>query len=221
MPIPLWIPTAIQGAKALYTLFNKPKNQDPGMLIDPINRMISNQESDIQRKTLLNTLTSSAKSMGSRMYQQSQHGLDILKSKGELSEGQYAQGLLQSGSQIQSEVGQQQESALLQQEQRNIQAQDRIDQARMKIAEIKQQYKQANQGMQQQWRNELVGGVLDTATAGLSAAMESAEMADVKSAVQKYMDSSGFADITDLIKSPTGLNGLLATLMTARVLGGK
>lgn len=213
------IPIALQGAKTLYTMFNKPKKQDAGMLLDPIQRGISNMESDITSKTLMNKMTSGAKSLGSRMYQQSQRGLDVMKSRGELSEGQYASGLLQAGTDIQSKVGDVQSQAVMQQEQQNLLMRERVDQSRMRIAEIKEQYRRQNEANRQQWETEVAGGILDTAATGFNAIMSSIQDAQIKGSVTKYLQNKGVGSVGEL--DYDGLQGLLANLMLARFgLGG-
>lgn len=161
----LIVPAALQGLKTMYTAFNKPKAQYPEETMNTINKMIANQQSDIKNKTLMNMLTSSAKSQGAQQYQQAQHSLDILKNKGDLSEGQYAKSLLQAGTDVQGVVGKATERAGMEQYKANQSALDRIDQARLQLAQIKDSVRQQLNTERQQWKNELAGGVLDTATA--------------------------------------------------------
>lgn len=154
--------------KTLYTMFNKPKTYYPEETLNTINRMISNNQSDIKNKSILNMLSSTAKSQGAEAYQKGQHGLDVLLNRGDMSEGQYAKSLQGLTTDVQSAVGQQTQQAGIEQIKANQSALDRIEQARLQIAQIKDQYKQQARQEQQQWQNEVAGGVLDTATAGFN-----------------------------------------------------
>jgi len=208
------IPIALTGAKALYTAFNKPKRQNPEQLLQPLDRIIANNNADIMNKSLLNQTTSAVKGLGARLYQQSQRGLEAMQSSGEISEGQKARGLLQASADIQEKVGEQQQGALLAQRQDNLQSRERVDQARMQIAQIKEQYRQNNQMLQSQWRNELAGGVLDTLTTGFNAAMGMIQKADVRDQISDVLEAKGVASIAEL--DSDGLNSLMMTLMAAR-----
>lgn len=190
------IPAAITGAKALLTAFNKPKQIYPEETMSAINRMISNQESDIKSKTLLNTLTSAAKSQGATQYQQSQHALDILKNKGELSEGQYAKSLLDAGTDTQSVVGQQTQQAAIQQVQANKSAMQLIDNARLQLAQIKDQYRQQFRQETQQWKNELMGGALDTATSVFNGITSNIADKDMTSTINGFLNGRNYSDLS-------------------------
>jgi len=197
MPLPLTlIPAAVQGIKSLYTAFNKPKQVLPEETMSAINRMISNNQSDIRNKTMLNMLTSAAKSQGATQYQQSQRSLDILKNKGELSEGQYAKSLLSAGTDIQSVVGQQTQQAEIEQVKQNRSAMDLIDNARLQIAQIKDQYKQQFRQESQQWKNELAGGLLDTATSGFNAFMDNIGDKATSATVTNYLKGRNYTDLS-------------------------
>lgn len=211
MPLPYIIPAAMAGAKTLFTLFNKPKKQEPTEMLNTLDRQISNQQSDIVNKTLMNTITSGAKSLGSRMYQQQEHGLDIMRSRGDLSEGQHAQGLLSAGAGVQEQVGQQQEGAILRQQEANLGMQDRINNARLQYAGLKDQARMQYESDKSQWKNELAGGILDTATVGFNSYMQKLGDDNVKEAVSGFLNGKNIADLDD-----TGLQGLLATLLMAR-----
>lgn len=186
-------PAVATGVKTLFTAFNKPKRPQNTEMMTELQRQISNNQSDIVNKTLMNNLTRGAKSLGSRMYQQSERSLDVMRNKGELSEGQYAKGLLSAATGIQSEVGQQTENAMLTQTQSNIQMQDRINNARLQYAQMKDTAKQQYQNDKLQWTNELVGGVLDTAMGAFNA------VKDVKIAakVNEFLAGRKLTDLSD------------------------
>ena len=213
MPLPYLIPAAMAGAKTLFTLFNKPKKQEPTEMMNVLDRQISNQQSDIVNKTLMNTITSGAKSLGSRMYQQQEHGLDVMRSRGDLSEGQHAQGLLSAGAGVQEQVGQQQEGAILEQQKANVGMQERINNARLQYAGLKDQARMQYESDKSQWKNEVIGGALDTATVGFNSYMQKMGDDKVKDAIAGFLKDKG-GSIADL--DETGLNGLLATLLTAK-----
>ena len=99
--------------KTGYLLFNKPKKSlyQNKELENTVQRLIANNQADIVNKTLMNQLTSQAKSLGARVYQQQQHALEIGREQGLLSSGQYAQGLLTAGAQTQATVGAQAQQA--------------------------------------------------------------------------------------------------------------
>ena len=101
------------GIKTGYLLFNKPKKSlyQNKELENTVQRLIANNQADIVNKTLMNQLTSQAKSLGARVYQQQQHALEIGREQGLLSSGQYAQGLLTAGAQTQATVGAQAQQA--------------------------------------------------------------------------------------------------------------
>jgi len=205
------LPVALQGAKALYTAFNKPKSNVPEETLSTIQRMISNQQSDIKSKTLLNMLTSSAKSQGAQQYQQGQHSLDTLLNRGTLSEGQYAKGLQGLSTDVQSAVGQQTGDAVLQQFQQNQSALDKIENARLQIAQIKDSYRQQLKSEQQQWQNELAGNVLDTASTAFNSITQGLEDKAVQTEVDKYVKGIGNKPFGQW--SLAEQQGLLSTLM--------
>lgn len=211
MALQFLLPAALAGAKTLFTAFNRPKKQEPTELLSAIDRQISNQESDIVNKTLMNTMTKSAKSLGSRMYQQQQRGLDVMRSSGDLSEGQYAKGLLSAGSQVQEKVGQQQDAALLRQQEANVGMQDRINNARLQYAQLKDQARMQYEQDKSQWKNELIGGALDTATAGFNSYFQKLSDDKLKNTISSYLGGKSIADLDD-----TGLQGLLSTLLLAK-----
>lgn len=197
MAFPLWvIPTAIQGVKTLYTALNKPKQVMPEETMAAMNKMIANQQSDIRNKTLMNMLTSAAKSQGAQQYQQQQHQLDIMRNRGDLSEGQYAKGLLNAGTTTQSVVGQQTQNAALEQYKQNKSAMQMIDQARLSLAQIKDQYRQQLKQESQQWKNELAGGVLDTATTAFNGIMENVADKKLNDSVTKYLGGRNYSDLS-------------------------
>jgi hypothetical protein len=197
-------PAVATGVKTLFTAFNKPKRPQKTEMMTELERQISNNQSDIVNKTLMNTLTKGAKSLGSRMYQQSERGLDVMRNKGELSEGQYAKGLLEASTGIQSAVGEQTENAMLGQQQNNLQMQDRINNARLQVAQMKDQARAQYQNDKLQWTNEMVGGVLDTAMGAFSA------VKDVKIAgkVNQFLNGRQLTDLSD-----TEMDGLMNMLI--------
>lgn len=197
-------PAVATGVKTLFTAFNKPKHPQKTEMMTELERQISNNQSDIVNKTLMNTLTKGAKSLGSRMYQQSERGLDVMRNKGELSEGQYAKGLLEASTGIQSAVGEQTENAMLGQQQNNLQMQDRINNARLQVAQMKDQARAQYSADKLQWTNEMVGGVLDTAMGAFSA------VKDVKIAgkVNQFLNGRQLTDLSD-----TEMDGLMNMLI--------
>lgn len=197
-------PAVATGVKTLFTAFNKPKRPQKTEMMTELERQISNNQSDIVNKTLMNTLTKGAKSLGSRMYQQSERGLDVMRNKGELSEGQYAKGLLEASTGIQSAVGEQTENAMLGQQQNNLQMQDRINNARLQVAQMKDQARAQYSADKLQWTNEMVGGVLDTAMGAFSA------VKDVKIAgkVNQFLNGRQLTDLSD-----TEMDGLMNMLI--------
>jgi len=130
------IPSILKGA---YLLGHEPKRGDftNTYLEESLQNVISNNQADIVNKTLLNQATSGAKSIGARMQQQSQHGLDVARESGLLSEGQHAQALLQSGAEIQSKVGEQYQQLLGENVKYTAGLQDKVDQARLQLGAAK------------------------------------------------------------------------------------
>jgi len=199
MPVPLALslaPVALQGIKTLYTALNKPKRPENTELMTTLERQISNNQSDIVNKTLMNNITRNAKSLGSQMYQNQERSLDVMRNKGDLSEGQYAKGLLTAGQGIQAEVGKSQDNALMAQGERNLQMQDRVENARLQLAQMKDAARAQYLGDKQQWGNELMGGILDTATAGFNAAMQGIADKNIQSQVGKILNGRNITDLT-------------------------
>jgi len=207
-----WIPTAILAGKTVYGMLNKPKKLNAKPLTDPIERSISNIESDIQSKTLMNQLTSEAKSLGSRMYQQSQRGLETMQSSGALTEGQFAQGMLTAGTEIQERVGETQSQAMLQQVQSNQQQQRAVDSARERIAMIKESVRQQNQAQESEWKAGIAGGVMDTLTTGFNTAVQQIEDKGINDTINKYLKGRNVSDLTN-----DEIEGLLATLVLRKM----
>ena len=197
-------PAVAQGVKTLFTAFNKPKRPKQTEMMTELERQISNNQADIVNKTLMNTLTRGAKSLGSRMYQQSERGLDIMRNKGDLSEGQYAKGLLTAATDIQSQVGQQTETAMLQQQQTNLQMQDRVSNARLQLAQMKDQARAQYEGDKLQWTNEMVGGVLDTAMGAFNAVKD----VQISGKINSFLNGRNLTDLSD-----TEMDGLLNMLI--------
>lgn len=176
--------------KAGYLLANKPKPDDfrDKFGEETLNKMIANNQADIVNKTLLNQTTSAAKSLGSRLYQNTQHELDIAKEKGLLSSGQHAQALLSAGSDIQGKVGEQQQQALIQNTQFTAGLKANLDEQRMELGRIKDQAAKDYKAATKQWEAELVGVGMDFATVG-------ANFAQAKFTEQRNQDF-----MTDLMK---------------------
>lgn len=212
--IPLLVPAAITAAKTLYTAFNRPKLQEPTRMIETLDKQIANNSADIVGKTLLNTTTSAAKSAGSRLYQQQERGINQMAERGNLSEGQEAQALLGAGTGVQSVVGEQSQNMLIPQMERNMNLQQQTNQARLGIAQMKDEARMRLQQERQQWKNELAGGLLDTATAAFGGIMQNIENNEVKTAVTGYLTNRGVQDIGQL--DDDGLQGLLTTLILAK-----
>lgn len=212
--IPLLVPAAITAAKTLYTAFNRPKLQEPTRMIETLDKQIANNSADIVGKTLLNTTTSAAKSAGSRLYQQQERGINQMAERGNLSEGQEAQALLGAGTGVQSVVGEQSQNMLIPQMERNMNLQQQNNQARLGIAQMKDEARMRLQQERQQWKNELAGGLLDTATAAFGGIMQNIENNEVKLAVTGYLTNRGVQDIGQL--DDDGLQGLLTTLILAK-----
>lgn len=172
--------------KAGYLLANKPKPDDYRDKFgeETLNKMIANNQADIVNKTLLNQTTSAAKSLGSRLYQNTQHELDIAKEKGLLSSGQHAQALLSAGSDIQGKVGEQQQQALIQNTQFTAGLKANLDQQRLELGRIKDQAAKDYKAATKQWEAELVGVGMDLATVGANFAQ--AKFAEA--GTQRFMD---------------------------------
>ena len=172
--------------KAGYLLANKPKPDDfrDKFGEETLNKMIANNQADIVNKTLLNQTTSAAKSLGSRLYQNTQHELDIAKEKGLLSSGQHAQALLSAGSDIQGKVGEQQQQALIQNTQFTAGLKANLDEQRMELGRIKDQAAKDYKAATKQWEAELVGVGMDFATVGANFAQAKFAEADT----QQFMD---------------------------------
>lgn len=176
--------------KAGYLLANKPKPDDYRDKFgeEALNKLIANNQADIVNKTLLNQTTSAAKSLGSRLYQNTQHELDIAKEKGLLSSGQHAQALLSAGSDIQGKVGEQQQQALIQNTQFTAGLKANLDQQRLELGRIKDQAAKDYKAATKQWEAELVGVGMDFANVG-------ANFAQAKFTEQRNQDF-----MTDLMK---------------------
>lgn len=157
-----FVPTAL---KAGYLLFNKPKKSDfeNKLLESAYERTIANNRADIVGKTLYNQTTRAAKSLGSRLYQQSQRAIDVSRNTGMLSEGQHASALLQTGAGIQQQVGEQQQQALLQNTQYTSELQNESDKYRHELALLKDQARREYKAATQQWTAELFGTGMDLA----------------------------------------------------------
>ena len=156
--------------KTGYLLFNKPKKSlyQNKELENTVQRLIANNQADIVNKTLMNQLTSQAKSLGARVYQQQQHALEIGREQGLLSSGQYAQGLLTAGAQTQATVGtqaQQAETTALQNWQTEKESTNQLMiQLAMAKDEARRNYKMAKE----QWKAELFGAGMDIGVVGAS-----------------------------------------------------
>ncbi len=154
MPLPM---LALQVAPAVmklgYSLFNKPKRSDyeNKHTSEALNKIISNNQADIVNKTLLNQTTSAAKSLGARLYQKAEHGLDVAANKGLLSEGQKANAMLGAATSIQSEVGNQQQQALLANTQHSAALNEKVENATLQLAQMKDQAAMAYKADKNAW----------------------------------------------------------------------
>ncbi|OPZ49124.1 MAG: hypothetical protein BWY95_00302 [Bacteroidetes bacterium ADurb.BinA104] len=154
MPLPM---LALQVAPAVmklgYSLFNKPKRSDyeNKHTSEALNKIISNNQADIVNKTLLNQTTSAAKSLGARLYQKAEHGLDVAANKGLLSEGQKANAMLGAATSIQSEVGNQQQLALLANTQHSAALNEKVENATLQLAQMKDQAAMAYKADKNAW----------------------------------------------------------------------
>ena len=160
MPLLTFLPAAIAGAKTLYTAFNKPKLKEPKYLLEGLDKQVAENQADIVNKTLMSNLTSTAKSLGAKMYQQQQRGINTMAARGELSEGQEARALLDAGTQVQNVVGEQAQGAVMSQAEANQRSRALMDEARLNVARLKDEARQRLGAETQQWKNELAGGCL-------------------------------------------------------------
>lgn len=216
MPIPLAVfPAVVAGAKTLYTAFNKPKLQEPRYLLESLDKQIAETGSDVVNKTLMSNLTSTAKSLGAKMYQQQQRGLTAMSGRGELSEGQKARALLDLGTQVQSTVGEQAQGAVLSQADANAQSKARMDEARLNVARLKDEARQRLNMETQQWQNELAGGVLDTVTTGFNTIMQGIENKNLQNTLTQFLKDTGKTNLTEL--DDDQLRGLLTRLTMAKM----
>jgi hypothetical protein len=165
----LAVPAALELGKTLYTAFNKPKRQDISQQTNALNKIIANNQSDIVSKNLYNSLMGSQKSLGATQYQNTQHSLAALNAGGQISESQLAEGLIKSGTDIQTQLGNASDNAMAQQITQNYKARSKIDEARMMYAQLRDQVSNQYKADVNQWKNEVVGGAFDTVTSGIGA----------------------------------------------------
>lgn len=210
MPLLTFLPAAIAGAKTLYTAFNKPKLKEPKYLLEGLDKQVAENQADIVNKTLMSNLTSTAKSLGAKMYQQQQRGINTMAARGELSEGQEARALLDAGTQVQNVVGEQAQGAVMSQAEANQRSRALMDEARLNVARLKDEARQRLGAETQQWKNELAGGVLDTATAGFNSIVQGIQDKNLQSTLGDFMKSTGKTNLTEL--DDDQLRGLLTTL---------
>jgi len=215
MPLLTFLPAAIAGAKTLYTAFNKPKLKEPKYLLEGLDKQVAENQADIVNKTLMSNLTSTAKSMGAKMYQQQERSLNAMGARGELSEGQEARALLDAGTKAQSVVGEQAQGAVLNQADANQRNRELMTEARLNIARLKDEARQRLGAETQQWKNELVGGALDTATAGFNSIVQGIQDKNLQSTLGNFMKSTGKTNLTEL--DDDQLRGLLTTLMLRKM----
>jgi hypothetical protein len=161
------VPSLIKGA---FLLKNKPNEDDyrNKNTETALGRIIANNQADVVNKTLYNQLTKGAKSLGSRLYQQQEHGLDVAKEKGLLTEGQYARALLQGGTDIQSQVGQQEQGALVENTKYTAGLQDNVDKATIQLGAMKDQARREYLAAKYQHKAELWGVGMDLAATGVN-----------------------------------------------------
>ena len=213
MPLPLLlVPAAVAGVKTLYTALNKPKLREPKFMIEALDKQIANNSADIVNKTLMNVGTSAAKSAGARLYQQQERGIGQMAERGQLSEGQEAQALLEAGSNVQGVVGEQSQNLLMPQIDRNLQMKQQNDQARLGIAQMKDEARMRLQQERQQWKNELAGGIIDTATSAFSGIMQNIQDKKITEMVDGMLNGRNLPDLSD-----SELNGLMTSLYLAKL----
>lgn len=197
------IPSILKGA---YLLGHEPKRGDftNTYLEESLQNVISNNQADIVNKTLLNQATSGAKSIGARMQQQSQHGLDVARESGLLSEGQHAQALLQSGAEIQSKVGEQYQQLLGENVKYTAGLQDKVDQARLQLGAAKDEARRQYLAAHNQWEAELWGTGMDLATVGVNAVTKGLADQKNKEAIDKIVNGIKGGNIKDWDSSDWG-----------------
>jgi len=184
------IPSAV---KLGYLLTHKPKYDDyhnkgtEGAL----ERIISNNQADIVNKTLYNQTTAAAKSLGSRLYQQHEHGLEIAREKGLLSEGQHAQALLGAGTDIQTKVGEQQESALLENTKHASLLKQNLDQARLQLGQVQDEARRNFQAAKQQRTAELFSVGMDFGAVAANVISQAVVDSNIKKFMKKMTDKFG------------------------------
>ena len=208
----LLAPAAIAGVKTLYTALNKPKLREPKFMIEALDKQIANNSADIVNKTLMNVGTSAAKSAGARLYQQQERGIGQMAERGHLSEGQEAQALLEAGSNVQGVVGEQSQNMLIPQMERNMNLQQQTNQARLGIAQMKDEARMRLQQERQQWKNELAGGIIDTATSAFSGIMQNVQDKKITDMVGSMLNGRNLTDLSD-----SELNGLMTSLYLAKL----
>lgn len=183
MPLPmLALQLAPAALKLGYNLINKPKKRDyeNKHTSEALQNMVSNNQSDIVNKTLLNQTTAAAKSLGARLYQKTQHGLDVATNKGLLSEGQHARGLLSAASEIQSSVGDQQLNALSANTQHTLALNDRVQNATLQLAQMKDQAATAYKADKNAWGADMAGTVIDIGKIAADAGMNDIVVQNLK-----------------------------------------
>ena len=173
---------------------------------------LKKQRPNIVNKTLMNVGTSAAKSAGARLYQQQERGIGQMAERGQLSEGQEAQALLEAGSNVQGVVGEQSQNLLMPQIDRNLQMKQQNDQSRLAIAQMKDEARQRLRAEKQQWQNELAGGIIDTATSAFSGIMQNIQDKKITDMVGGMLNGRNLPDLSD-----SELNGLMTSLYLAKL----
>ena len=200
-------------AKAGYLLTNKPKESDyrNKYAEGALDRIIANNQADVVNKTLYNQMTRSAKSLGARLYQQQQHGLDIGREQGLLTSGQHARALLQGGTDIQSQVGQQEQTALLENTKYTSGLQQNIDDATLKLGALKDQARKEYLSAKQQHTAALWGSVGDIASMATSITGRILE----DNANKKWMDNliKEHGKPEDWVNNPDKLDTIMVQLL--------
>jgi hypothetical protein len=204
------IPVALQLGKAVYTALNRPKKQNYDETQNALQRAINNNQSDITSKNLYNSLMNSQKSLGATQYQQMRHNVESMGARGELSEGQVAEGLLSGGAKIQENIGRASDEAMSKQIAFNQEAKSRVEQARLNLAQLRDQIRNQYSLDKQEWKNEIAGGVADTFTSGLNALVQSSQ----DKAIKAVFDGVDFNNLDD-----NGLNAILLKLMKVKMGG--
>ena len=86
------------------------------------------------------------------------------------------------------------------------------DQSRLAIAQMKDEARMRLQQERQQWKNELAGGIIDTATATFSGIMQNIQDKKITDMVGGMLNGRNLTDLSD-----SELNGLMTSLYLAKL----